>query len=195
MARDDAWAPLHPSTGKVDSVTTTKTAGKPTAGGKRRRPSPRHSIPVTRDIIGKAIIRDSSHCMIAEAIKAAIPTAKSIAVDLASVRWSDPDTGLRYTFLTPRRAQVALLDFDQGLTPDPFTLNLKDAIITASKIGKPKERASLPRTAELAIPTGASTTGLTAPVRVGGQPPPLGPLSNATRVGKRRSFGLRLMGR
>ena len=65
--------------------------------------------------------------MIAEAIKKAIPRATGVSVDLQAIRWTDPDLQLRYVFLTPREAQVALLHFDRGETPEPFTMKLSNA--------------------------------------------------------------------
>jgi hypothetical protein len=71
-------------------------------------------VKVTRELIERATQRDSRHCMIAEAIKAANPRYLNIAVDLQTIRYTDPRTRKRYTCLTPQTAGHALVEFDQG---------------------------------------------------------------------------------
>lgn len=82
--------------------------------------SRREKIKVTADIIEKSKRANSAHCMIAEAVRTCVPGAKGITVDLQAVRFSDPETGWRYSAFTPRHAQKAIIDFDQGITPQPF---------------------------------------------------------------------------
>jgi hypothetical protein len=65
--------------------------------------------------------------MIAEAIRLAVPNAQSVAVDLVTIRWTDPVRELRYIYLTPRLAQHALIDFDSGVEPRPFDVKLAGA--------------------------------------------------------------------
>ncbi len=92
-------------------------------------------IEVTQDLIDQAKRGDSSHCMIAEAIKAAIPTARAITVDLASIRYTDNKAGKRYLMLTPPTAQQHLLWFDQGderLKPFSFKLPRASQTVKAS---------------------------------------------------------------
>lgn len=85
--------------------------------------APRPTVQVTRQIIEAAKRRDSSHCMIAEAIKLAVPNATSVAVDLQTIRWTDRERNLRYIYLTPRIGQINLVKFDQGDEDiEPFTL-------------------------------------------------------------------------
>jgi hypothetical protein len=130
--------------------------------------------------------------MIAEAIAAAVPQAKYISVDLATIRFTDPQAGMRYVYLTPRSAQEALLAFDQGEKVEPFKVTLQYAHVLASGNAR-KARAELKQN-----PAGGSTI----PVRVGGKTPPQGPLYGeskdspvpsgaVTRTGRRREFGLR----
>lgn len=71
-------------------------------------------ICVAKSHIDNGVERDSHRCMIADAIKEKCPRAQYILVDLQSIRFSDPDKGLRYTYLTPPTAQSALLRFDAG---------------------------------------------------------------------------------
>jgi hypothetical protein len=159
---------------------------------KSTKRSPRLVIDVPQDIIETSTERDSSHCMIADAIARAVPQAKYISVDLATIRFTDLDAGVRYIYLTPRPAQAALLAFDQGEKPEPFKLRLEGAHVLATGNAR-KARATLQQD-----PRG----GKTPPVRVGGQSPPLGPLQGGAkldnarktpvvRTGRRREFGLR----
>jgi hypothetical protein len=71
-------------------------------------------IEVTEADIDAAIPKDSGHCAIADAIARQVSGATRVTVDLQTIRWTDSDKGERYTYLTPRAAQVLLLDFDQG---------------------------------------------------------------------------------
>lgn len=150
----------------------------------RSRSTPRLTINVTQELIDKSTVKDSSHCMIAEAVKEAFPKARHVAVDLATIRFTDPGVGLRYIYLTPRHVQEALLDFDQGVKPEPFSLQIRAAQTLPSGTGK-KGRARLER---------AEESGGTPHIRVGGKTPPIGPLTSTSipnRTGRRREFGLR----
>ena len=82
--------------------------------------APRFSLVVTDEMIEDAIPRDSSYCVFAEAVKAARPGAQKVAVDLQTIRFTDPKLGLRFTYLTPRPCQIAIINFDQGIRPEPF---------------------------------------------------------------------------
>lgn len=94
--------------------------------------SPQLKVELTREGIDAAKERDSSHCMIAEAVKTAFPGAAYVSVDLQTIRFSDPEKHLRYTYLTPRTAQIALVNFDQGRTPEPFAFRLGRGQVTRS---------------------------------------------------------------
>ncbi len=82
-------------------------------------------ISVTEKNITTACERDSHHCMVADAIRDQIKNAQYILVDVQSIRWSDPDKGIRYTYLTPPVVQQQIIKFDQGkaLKPFGFALN------------------------------------------------------------------------
>ena len=155
------------------------------------------TVHVTKEVIEQSEERDSSHCMIAEALRKALPEARNISVDLATIRFSDPEKRLRYIYLTPRQAQVALVLFDQGKHNDPFTIFLRGAQVV--KMGDPKAPRKKDTTppmpegteAELHRPKGGSQNEV--PVVVGGKSPPTGPLTNTVYKGKRRTFGLRLL--
>lgn len=169
--------------------------------------SPRLDVAVDAQTIQDAIPRDSSHCMIAEAIKAAFPTATRVSVDLQTIRFSDPGRGLRYTYLTPRIGQLALIRFDTGDRPEPFSFRLRNGMVTASSTRPPlqkqsaehveKAAASRKATAEkvramsatLVNRHGAANVGGSVPEVVGGRTPPL------TTFARRRAFGLRALER
>lgn len=151
----------------------------------RVRHGPRVSVKVTQDIIEAAVPRDSGHCMVADAVKATVPNARSVAVDLQTIRWSDPKLGRRFTYLTPRTAQVALINFDQGTRPEPFEFQLRNAQSTPLKSTKIKEHARMVRPVDAAAHS--------VPDRVGGRTPPIGPLAHGSASGRRRAFGIRAL--
>lgn len=86
--------------------------------------APKLTVNVTAEHIERSMKRNSSHCMIAEAVLTAFPKARSVAVDLQSIRFTDPVRGLRFVYFTPRIGQLALLDFDQGVKPKPLSFVL-----------------------------------------------------------------------
>jgi hypothetical protein len=85
-------------------------------------------ITVTRDHIDRAIKGNSHRCMIADAIRAAIPKARFILVDLQTIRWSDLNSDEREFYLTPAVAQQAIVAFDQGEKVDPFSFTLHEKV-------------------------------------------------------------------
>jgi hypothetical protein len=96
---------------------------------------PAKKVKITRELIERATQRDSRHCMIAEAIKAANPRYLNISVDLQTIRYTDPRTKKRYTCLTPPVAGHALVEFDQGRPVEPFAIALKPVHVVASSAG------------------------------------------------------------
>lgn len=169
---------------------------------KTRSPqTPRVHIRVEQSAIDEAIRGDSGHCMIAESIKKSVSTARSVSVDLASIRWTDSEKKLRYVYFTPRIAQVSLVDFDHGDPVEPFEFDLKLAKVFQSQMGvvkkktrtkreeeikeakktkkkAPKAHAPAPRSLGSAkISTSGGTRN--SNVIVGGNAPPLGPLAVA----------------
>lgn len=158
---------------------------------KRRPLGPMVDVTVTAEIINTAIRADSGHCMIADAIRAAVPHAKKVSVDISTCRWSDFSRGFRYVYLTPRVAQEALVDFDEGVHTKPFRFRLRGAHVTRAGGGPStgKKRTAkkntgrpgtLPQRATLAPRNGDSHT---RPDRVGGKRPP--------QLHFRREFGMR----
>lgn len=101
----------------------------------RMTKSPKVKIDVSEEIIGNACQRTSHHCMIAESIKNHNPDFRNVSVDLMTIRFSDPENGMRYTYNTPPNARHALALFDSGVKPAPFVLHLKDGHATSMRHG------------------------------------------------------------
>lgn len=185
--------------------------GKGKGRGQARPRAPRVTVQVTKEIIEAAEKRDSSHCMIAEAVKSAVPGATGVSVDLQTIRFTDPNRNLRYVYLTPRPAQVALVSFDQGIHTAPFSMVLRAAQVVragAGNRGATKGKTPpMPEGTKKELVTRGSVSRV--PAVVGGAAPPLadlsnspyatrpdgkpraGELSNTSYRGKRREFGLR----
>lgn len=171
--------------------------------------SPGHSagrgivLDVTPEIITNAVQRDSSHCVIADALKAAVPAARAITVDLQTIRFTDPASERRYVYFTPQGAQVVLVKFDQGIKPEPFLLKLgRPCQIARAGTGHPgRRKGSSSTTVKKAaggqpkpLPEGDAKKVTNVrrdgtPVVLGGKLPPTAALSS-TR-GRRRTFGLK----
>jgi hypothetical protein len=58
--------------------------------------------------------------LIVEAIRAARPDVRNVAVDLGTIRWTDPKTGRRVAFATPVAVRAVLLGFAGGAACEPF---------------------------------------------------------------------------
>jgi hypothetical protein len=98
-------------------------------------------VTITPELVERAVQKDSRHCMIAEAIKLQNPHFKSILVDLATIRWTNPRTRKRYVCLTPEVAGEALVRFDQGQDIEPFAFTLTPIQATPTKAsGEPRGR-------------------------------------------------------
>jgi hypothetical protein len=163
---------------------------KPNVPMSKRHPlGPRLTINVLAETINTAMRANSGHCMIAESIKLQVPMARNVAVDISTIRFSDLEKGLRYVYLTPRPAQNAIVDFDEGTPPKPFSFKLQGAHVTrAGRLGGAKSKGTkktrvrlgdkLPRRAVLVQRDKGKV-----PDRVGGKRPP--------QLHTRREFGLR----
>lgn len=84
---------------------------------RRKSGSPTVEVVITPQKYEKARQSDSGGCLIADDIKS--KGYASVSVDMATIRFTDPESGMRYTYLTPEPAQYILLAFDQGW-PSPF---------------------------------------------------------------------------
>jgi hypothetical protein len=88
---------------------------------RRRRPPRQTTIMISADAIAAVMTgRTDGERVIAEAIRAARPGVRNIAIDLGSIRWTDPKTGRRATFTTPVTVRDALLELGHGAAPQPF---------------------------------------------------------------------------
>jgi len=105
--------------------------------------SPQVTIEITQAILDEAIPRDSKHCMVAETISKTIPNARNVLVDTSTIRWSDPDKGLRYTYLTPGVVRDAIFKFDFGRKIEPFSFTLRGAWVSSARWIGPNKRISL----------------------------------------------------
>jgi hypothetical protein len=90
----------------------------------------------------EALLRNSSHCAIAFAIRDAVPHARHISVDLQTIRYTDTKRGVRYCFLTPHVAQQdVIIPFDQGERDKckEVTFRMRPAFVT--RTGKKRTHA------------------------------------------------------
>lgn len=101
---------------------------------KKLKSEPRHQVTlhISDEIIDRAIRADSGGCVIADAIKAQVPNATAVTVDLATIRFSDKPAGKRYIYLTPDAAQLCVFAFDRGLRPAAQKLTLTRPIQIAT---------------------------------------------------------------
>jgi hypothetical protein len=156
-------------------------------------------LDINKYVIERGVLRNSSHCIFAEALRDALKSrgvrARNIAVDLQTVRYTDSDVGVRYIYFTPPALQVGLVRFDRGDSIKPFKVRLYRErcaqVIPLGKRRKPKVKVALTKVSK---GSRAQTTNST-PTVIGGQAPPRAALSNiASRwTGKRRAFGVRAL--
>jgi hypothetical protein len=133
---------------------------------------PRPKFEVTTEIIQKACRANKHKCMIAEAIRAAIPEATNIAVDLIGIRWSDPAKGIRYFYPTPPSAQNALVHFDMGHLIPPFTIRLKGGQIGTMTVTKGKKTKQIHNLGRRKFTATREKNGGTVLEVIGGKLPP-----------------------
>lgn len=93
-----------------------------------KKASPTLALQITEAQHERAVASASGGCLIADAIKEQYPNLTGITVDMATIRVSDRDLGLRYTYLTPPLAQHLLLAFDQGWPNPTETVVIKRAV-------------------------------------------------------------------
>ena len=101
----------------------------------------KRTVNVSKAVIDESLERDSSHCMIAEAIRRTFPKVRRVSVDLQTIRFSDYAARKRYVYLTPRAAQMALVQFDQGSKPMPFAFRLSQPTIVEMTERTPEIKA------------------------------------------------------
>lgn len=148
------------------------------------------SVVIDEDVLKSAQRRDSSHCMIADAIRAQNPGVNRVAVDLATIRFTDPKRGLRYVYLTPPLAQRALIRFDQGQRNEPFEFTLRRAAQITQAGGRSRGEKR-PSTAKNGVVGGKRSKGQgsNTPTLIGGRALPANAALGEGR-GRIRSYGL-----
>jgi len=143
---------------------------------------PRVQVAITQAHIDTAIPADSGHCMIADALREALPHVRGVSVDLQTIRFTDPKKAQRYTYLTPPIAQDYLVAFDQGQFLEPFTFNLTSPIQVAHA-GTKGKGSGLSQAYE---GTKVTRSNKLVGVRLGGKPLPVAALH--TGPGEYRAF-------
>lgn len=151
--------------------------------------APRVTVNITKEIVDRATRKSSSRCMIADAIKEQVPGAINISVDLQTIRWSDREKGLRYSYLTPRLGQEALVRFDRGEKIPVFNFKLRGAQITTMMRGAPGKQKPAhklgPR--QVVTPPRKNGGGVRDLDVVGGRTPP----KALAHQNMKREYGLR----
>lgn len=136
-------------------------------------PSRGLKIQVTQAIIDRAEAKDSNHCMIADAIKAARPDVKAVSVDMSTIRFTDPVKRQRYVYLTPPRAQLALVLFDQGEHAEPFEIQMRMPVqVVPMAERKTQPDGTIKRTSLAKQGIAKTGSGSRRPVVLGGKLPP-----------------------
>jgi hypothetical protein len=81
-------------------------------------------ITVPEEIIKKSKRENSRHCMVADAIRRAVPEAYSVDVTAESIRFNVGET--RYYFTTPSRVAQNIAMYDEGRQVHPFKFTLQN---------------------------------------------------------------------
>jgi hypothetical protein len=93
----------------------------PSPRTRARRPPRQTTVTVGAEAITAAAAgRIDGERVIVEAVRAARPDVRNVAVDLGTIRWTDPKTRRRVTFTTPIVVRDALLALARGDAPEPF---------------------------------------------------------------------------
>ena len=100
----------------------------PLPPARRRKPAKQTTVIITAEAIDSARRHGGDgEGVIVEAIRAARPEVRNVAVDLGSIRWTNPKTGKRLTFATPVSVRDALLELASGGMVQPFRFILERA--------------------------------------------------------------------
>ena len=93
----------------------------PSRSPRRRQPPKQTTISITAEALAAVTTgRMDGEDVVAEAIRAARPDVRNVAVDLGTIRWTDPKSGKRVTFVTPASVRYALTAMTRGDRPEPF---------------------------------------------------------------------------
>jgi hypothetical protein len=105
-----------------------------------KKSSPTVNLAITEENWERAIQSASGGCLIADPIKELGYTG--VSVDMATIRFTDPKEGKRYTYLTPNAGQHLLLSFDQGWPQPIYQLSIKRAVKIDAVTRSPKDKAA-----------------------------------------------------
>lgn len=147
---------------------------------KKKLNAPRLDIEVTAEDIDNAVRKSSSHCMVAEAIKRAMPHVRKVSVDLQWISFTDPSKGQRNHYLTPTPIALAIQDFDEGITPEPVRVR--------ANVQRIRPAGRTKRTVQ------DGHTPHARPIVIGGSAPVGTSSKRKLRLGNRREFGKRVLG-
>jgi len=163
--------------------------------------APAVMITITQEQIDTALVANSGHCMISDSIKRTqIKYHNSgrskgvypirVSTDLQTIRFNDPQKGVRYIYLTPTVAQKALLQFDQGIEPTPFKFRLRTQGSQTIPSLPRSQRNYVMKAKVVVLKKKHGKRGPNSHVtKLGGKSPKM-----AVLAGTRRVFGLRCMG-
>jgi hypothetical protein len=141
-------------------------------------------VEVTQALIDRAIRADSRHCMIADAIMAKDPVRyHNVSVDVATMRWTDKQTGKRHTAITPTVAAQRLIEFDQGENVEPFAFVARPVVTQTrqSRLSPPKRAAARLKKSAATRPKVKADGTVSGRLRI-----PRAPLSEGDRLYGRR---------
>lgn len=93
------------------------------------RHAPELRLALTAERRERAVQSKSGSCLVADAMKSDYPNLSRVSVDMATIRATDSKRGVRYVWLTPPDAQMALLAFDQGWEQQiPKEVTIRNAV-------------------------------------------------------------------
>jgi hypothetical protein len=107
----------------------------PSRPAHRRQAAKQTTVTISAAAVAAMTVgRIAGERIVAEAVRAARPEARNIAVDLGTIRWTDPKTGRRLTFATPPTVRDMLLGFAGDAAPEPFRFILGRAARAARSV-------------------------------------------------------------
>jgi hypothetical protein len=127
--------------------------------------------------IATAEKKDSRFCMIAEAIRRDYPQLRNVQVDTQAIRVTDRQAREQLTFMTPLQVQVAIVQFDEGDSLEPFTATLREPRV--------RQISKATKNGVEVVKTRGSKPGVTKASKP----------ANAYRLGRLRVHGLKAVGR
>ncbi len=138
----------------------------------------RQIVTVTQADIDYGKANNSRACPNALAVKRCIPNVKNVAVDLATTRFTDKETGARYVFATPPPAQdligrVDKLHGPDTPAPEPVTFRLRTLFQVRPKSLIPRKTpATVKQRDDTNKPPNKGKAHVGGPVIIGGKPLP-----------------------